>query len=264
MKNRRSLKIIFCFIFLSFLVYNDYIVQLYLFLLLKQEKNKFLIEVDISSSKKGNRGPSKFVRGIKEILPYNINNCTFIPLNNIFLINKINRANYFFLPYSQITESIYDNLVKNNMINKILIGPCFVPCFWNSFPDNNIWKERRFSEILKNVKGVVVHSNRVKDYLAQKSNVSEDLITKFKIVRPCTNLKPKNINSFKNRSNDIIFFEKFADLNRKIQADKLLEFFKHSSLKVETLVYGNYTESQMMNLANNSKFIIIKREVRSC
>jgi hypothetical protein len=92
MRNRHSLKIIFCFILLSFLIYNDYIVKLYLILSLKQEKNKYLIEVDISGSKKGNRGPSKFVRGIKEILPYNINNCTFIPLiyytipNNAFYL----------------------------------------------------------------------------------------------------------------------------------------------------------------------------------
>ena len=70
MRNLYSLKIIFCFIILSFLLY-DYIVKLYLILSLKQEKNKYLIGVDISGSKKGNRGPSKFVRGIKEILPYN-------------------------------------------------------------------------------------------------------------------------------------------------------------------------------------------------
>ena len=92
MRNLYSLKIIFCFIILSFLLYNDYIVKLYLILTLKQEKNNYLIEVDISGSKKGNRGPSKFVRGIKEILPYNINNCTFIPLihytspNNVFYL----------------------------------------------------------------------------------------------------------------------------------------------------------------------------------
>ena len=102
----------------------------------------------------------------------------------------------------------------------------------------------------------MVHSNRVRDYLAKKSNISQDIITQFKIVRPCTNLKPKNINSFKNRSIDIILFKKFAELNRTKQADKLLELFKYSSLKIESLVYGYYNESQMMNLANNSKFII--------
>ena len=174
----------------------------------------------------------------------------------MLLIDKTNKADYFYLPFSPKTESFYNKLVNIKIINKILIGPCFVPKYWNRFPINKIQKERRFSEILKKVKGIVVHSNRVRDYLAKKSNISQDIITQFKIVRPCTNLKPKNINSFKNRSIDIILFKKFAELNRTKQADKLLELFKYSSLKIESLVYGYYNESQMMNLANNSKFII--------
>ena len=76
------------------------------------------------------------------------------------------------------------------------MGPVFVPLLWNNFPDNNIWKERRFSQILNNVKGIVVHSNRVRDYLTKKSNISQDIIKKFKISRPCTNLKPESISLF--------------------------------------------------------------------
>ena len=70
-------------------------------------------------------------------------------------------------------------------------------------------------------------------------------------------MKPKIINSFKNRANDIIFFEKFADLNRTKQAYQLLDLFNNSSIKIEKLVYGNYNESQMIQLANNSKYIIV-------
>ena len=173
------------------------------------------------------------------------------------ILNKRNGDNYFFLPFSEITESFYDNLVNNNKTNKIFIGPVFVPILWNNFPDNNIWKERRFYEIINNFKGIVVHSNRVRDYLSKKSNISQDIIKKFKIARPCTDLKPKIINSFKNRANDIIFFEKFADLNRTKQAYQLLDLFNNSSIKIEKLVYGNYNESQMIQLANNSKYIIV-------
>ena len=98
------------------------------------------------------------------------------------------------------------------------MGPAFVPILWKNFPNNNIWKERRFSEILKDVKGIVVHSNRVRDHLAKKSNISQYFFKKFIIARPCTNLKPKFVNSFQNRSIDILFFEKFVDLNRTKQA----------------------------------------------
>ena len=162
---------------------------------------------------------------------------------------------YFFFPFPQITESSYDNLAKKNKTKKILLGPIFVPIFWNNFPDNNIWCERRFSEILNNVKGIVVHSNRIRDYLAQKLNTSKNYINKFKIVRPCTNLKPKYINSFNERTNDIIFFEKYADINRTKQAHQLLDLFKNTKLKIERLVYGYYTEKQMKDLAKISKYI---------
>ena len=36
----------------------------------------------------------------------------------------------------------------------------------------------------------------------------------------------------------------------------MLELFKNSSLKIETLKYGNYSKIIMINLASNSKFII--------
>ena len=45
-------------------------------------------------------------------------------------------------------------------------------------------------------------------------------------------------------------------MNRSKQAYQLLELFRHSKTKIERLVYGNYTESQMIHLASNSKFII--------
>ena len=256
MRNKKTIKIFSCFIIIGFFFFDDYLVMLNLFLFLKHKKNKILVKVDITGSKKGKSGPSKFVRGINEILPYYSDKCTFIPLRNIYFINKRNEADYFFLPFSQITELFYENLVHVNKTNKILLGPVFVPILWNNFPDNNVWKERRFSEILNNVKGIVVHSNRVRDYLAEKSNISHNIFKKFKIARPCTNLKPKKINSFKNRVNDIIFFEKYGDLNRTKQAFKLLELFRFTSIKIERLVYGSYTENQMRYLANNSKFII--------
>jgi hypothetical protein len=46
-----------------------------------------------------------------------------------------------------------------------------VPIFWRGFPNKKIWKERRFSEILKQVKGIAVHSKRVRNYLSKRSNM---------------------------------------------------------------------------------------------
>ena len=135
------------------------------------------------------------------------------------------------------------------------MGPCFVPTLWCSFPRKNIWYESRFREVLNAVKGVVVHSYRVRNHLIGKSNTS-DMKNKFKIVRACTNLKPENIKNFKDREIDIILFEKYEDLNRAKQGAQLFDLFNNSSLKVVRLKYRNYTKKQMMALSENSKFII--------
>ena len=84
------------------------------------------------------------------------------------------------------------------------MGPIFVPDIWGLFPNKNIWKEKRFSEILRQVKGIVVHSKRVRNYLSIKSN-SKNLIKKYKIMRPCTNINPKNVMPFIERK---IFFKR--------------------------------------------------------
>ena len=104
------------------------------------------------------------------------------------------------------------------------MGPCFVPTLWCSFPRKKIWYESRFREVLNAVKGVVVHSYRVRNHLIGKSNTS-DMKTKFQIVRACTNLKPENIKSFKDREIDIILFEKYEDLNRAKQGAQLFDLF---------------------------------------
>ena len=105
------------------------------------------------------------------------------------------------------------------------------------------------------IKGVVVHSDRVKKHLSHSSNTT-DIISKFKIVRPCTNLSPKKLKNFENRTIDILFFEKYADLNRQNQATQIINLFKNTTIKINKLIYGNYSKEEMKKLANNSKFII--------
>ena len=91
--------------------------------------------------------------------------------------------------------------------------------------------------------------------MAKRSNNLINL-NKFKIVRPCSNLSPKIVKNFINRKIDIIFFEKYADLNRKKQGSLLFNLLKNSTKKVISIKYGNYTKQIMNKIANNSKFII--------
>lgn len=56
------------------------------------------------------------------------------------------------------------------------------------------------------------------------------MIKKLKIIRPWQIYK----HIF------IIFFEKYGDLDHSMQGSHLLELFKNSSLKMQSLKYGNY------------------------
>lgn len=215
---------------------------------------RFLIEIDIYTDN-GGRGPDKFIEGLNEILPYYTNNCSFFPSLYINLINESNISDFFYFPFPRFDEKIYNDCIKINKVNKLILGPIFVPNMWNNFPDKDIWKEKRFQEIIKEVKGIGVHSNRVKEYLSHKSNTT-NLLKKYIIIRPCTNLIPKYIKPFKNRKFDILFFEKYQDLDRRKQGNELLKLFQNYSKKIIRIEYGFYTKKLIQKLANNCKFII--------
>ena len=82
------------------------------------------------------------------------------------------------------------------------MGPIFVPKKWFFFPDKKYWIEGQFQYLYNQVKGIAVHSKRVKDHLSNRANITEDL-DKFIIMRPCTNIKPIKIKSFIEREIDI-------------------------------------------------------------
>ena len=120
-----------------------------------------------------------------------------------------------------------------------------------TFPNPMFYYERQFKNILGIIKGVVVHSKILRDYMVLKTNTS-DMINKYKILRPCTNLKPKNIKKFNNRSIDILFFEKYKIVKK--QASFLIEIFRNYTNKnIVHITYGNYKRKDMEILANNSK-----------
>ena len=217
-------------------------------------KKPFIIEVDISGNE-GERGPSKFIRGLKDILPYNNSKCFFISSEHITPSKGSDKSDFFFIPSSRFSKQVYNKWITQKKASKLILGPIFVPILWDLFPNKEIWYERDFSQIIRTVKGIGVHSNRVRNYLSQRSNTI-DMIKKFIIIRPCTNIMPTNIKSFNERKIDILFFEKYADINHSLQATELLELFKNSSKKIEKMIYGNYTKNIMEKLANNSKFII--------
>ena len=210
-----------------------------------------IIEVNLTGSR--NRcGPGNFIRGINQVLPFTWRNCSFITSQNI---NNYIKPDFFFYPFPQFSENNYQQFIKTNSINKFILGPIFVPKRWNSFPKKSLWVEMNFPVILNLSKGIAVHSERVRDYIANKTNTS-NYINKFKIIRPCTNLKPNTVKSFEDRKIDILFFEKYSDLNREKQGKELLNLFKNTSKNIVPIRYGSYNKTFINEVANDSKFII--------
>ena len=219
-------------------------------------KKKIKIEIDVSYSGKGNRGPGIFIKGIKDILPYNTSNCSFIESKDIHLDNGKNKYDFLYVPIARFNETYFKKWINIREANKLILGPIFVPNTWMAFPNQKIWYENKFKNILRILKGIALHSIQLRNHLALKSNTT-DMINKYKIIRACTNLKPKYIKPFNNRNIDILFFEKYTRLERSRQATQLIDIFRNFSHKnIVKLIYGKYKKKEMEILANNSKFII--------
>ena len=188
-------------------------------------------------------------------MPYETKKCRFIPSKSITPINGKNKSDYFYLPFPCLAESVYEEWNKINRSKSLLLGPYFVPNLWSYFPYKGFWNEKRFKEILKTIKGLIVHSKRIGKYLSSKSNTT-DLLHKYKFLRPCTNLIPKYIKNFESRTIDIIYFEKIDDMDKIKQSKQLFKYFINANLTVERIIFGEFTNKRIMNLANNTKFII--------
>lgn len=246
-----------CFYFILFIIIIIISIFIYQILFIYNKK-QLLIEVDISKSFFDGEGPIEIVKSLRDVLPYETKQCKFILSKSITPINGKNKSDYFYLPFPCLAESVYDEWNRINRSKSLLLGPYFVPNLWNYFPYQNFWNERRFKEILKTIKGVVVHSKRIRNHLSIRSNTT-DLLRKYKFLRPCTNIMPKYVKTFENREIDILYFENFNDLDKRKQSKLLFKYFNRTDLTIKRInygKYGNYNKTRMMKLANNTKFII--------
>jgi len=232
--------LIFLFSYYYFMEYN-----------LKQ----ILIEVDISRANFHGHGPIQLQKAISKVLPYETRHCKFIPANGIYITNLPKKINYFYLSYPQISEKDFNESLINNMAKNLLLGPSFAPSNMKKFPNHRLWPERRFREVLESIKAFVVHSIRIRDFMASKSN-NNDLINKFIILRPCTYVMPKDIKPFNERNIDIILFEKYADSYHGNQGVQLFNLLKSTNKTIQIIRYGYFRKNHLLSLANNSKFVI--------
>ena len=113
---KKSYYLILIFIIILINEYVNYKSFIYI-LFNKIKKGKLLIEVDVSGSK-GKRGPSIFIKGLKDILPYNTSNCFFIASNNNYPISRENKTNFFFFQLDGLAKKfIINGFMKKQLVN---------------------------------------------------------------------------------------------------------------------------------------------------
>ena len=128
-------------------------------------------------------------------MPYNSGYCNFISSKTIYPLRRNTKSDYYYFPFPQIDELIYNKWLKIKKANKLILGPNFIPFSWKRFPIEDIWQERRFSEILKQIKGIAVHSERVRNHLIYRTNTS-NLIKNSKLYVLVLIQIPKILNPF--------------------------------------------------------------------
>ena len=256
-KKKYSYKKFFYEIEIYQIIKSFYIILLLvlLFLIKIFRKKKILVGVDVSKANSYGGGPIQLCRGISRALPYENKDCKFIPLKEINFFNLNKHFNYYYISYPFIKQMHFEKLRENNMVQTLLLGPNYVPVNWKHFPQKKYYREKNFREILLSIKALVVHSQRVRDHLAKKSNTT-DLFHKFIFLRACTYSKPNETLSFQERNIDIILYEKYADFNHADQAKDLFNLFKEKNKTIEKLHSGFYRRSHLKNLASKSKFVI--------
>ena len=143
-----------------------------------------------------------------------------------------------------------------------IFGPIGVPSNWVKFPQKNYCLERNWKRTLSMMGHYVVHSNRVRKHLLSKSETFSEH-HKYSIMRACTNIQFSSLKPFKKRLYDILYYEKYADLDRKSDGLRLFEMFVKANYTVKRLSYfgrvdgaSGYNFSSLIDYANNSKFVV--------
>lgn len=231
--------------------------------------NFHLIQIGIDFNYKfetSRNGPGALMRGLLDSAKTFQGKCSFKKwsLNYSQIEHNINQIQFYYIPDGTGFCKNAPRIAKKDpekLLNTIY-GPFNVPLIWNQFPSREFCTERKFSRSLDMMGLYIVHSTRVRDYLAQKSRTTNKL-QKYGIMQACTNLKPPEIKPFNQRRYDIILYEKYADLNRELDGQTLYKLILKANFTVLRLSYNGgvknasgYNYSSLIQIAKNTKFII--------
>lgn len=257
--------ILFFIIFYSFFDFfpKDYYILKLSFVL----RNKIIVHFFIDPNQLFNKhGPGALLRGLIEASKTFKGKCDFKKWSlNYTEIEHNTDQNHFFYIFNGIGFCENMPSISSKHPDKVfntLFGPIMAPLKWNQFPQANNCFEKNFSKSLQMMGAYIVHSKRVRDHLILKSGAFH-ANNKFGIMRACSNFFPTSIKPFGERKWDIIFYEKYADVNKFIDAQHLIKLLVNANMSIKRISYYGgiknsigYNSSIIKQIANNSKFVI--------
>lgn len=221
----------------------------------KKRIKDILVYMDLQTLEKG--GPGAFARSLaKNSLFYN-GKCDFFikDLDEKEITSNCLPNVYYYIQSIQ-KQSFFSSSEKNYCGN-IIFGPNIIPVNWFSFPNKSIEYEKNWRYYLKKMRGYIVHSKRVFYHISKRSKTA-DMKEKYIFFPTCADKPVTPIKSFKKRKYDILFYEKYADVDYMQNGTVLIELLK-KKYKIKRISYINgkyYNKNKLLNFANNSRFLI--------
>lgn len=170
-------------------------------------------------------------------------------------MKKVIKNKYTFI-WLQRSSYIYlvRNHSNNELFSRVIYGPNVTPLRWYTSLNNTY--EQFWCKVMSNIYGYISHSNRVK-YQIMKNTKCNLYNYKYFILRPCIqlNLDINKIKNYNERIIDFLIYTKFSDENRKLEEKILISYLK-KNYTIEVVKYGNHTKESLLNLSNNSKYVI--------
>lgn len=254
-----------------------YMIIHFIFILIKYYHNvyfsvqfvsRIIIKIDIDPFPKFklSGGPGSLLIGLNQSAKHFKGKCIFEtgPINYRQIEENNDKKYFLYFPNPYFFCKHIPQMYKRNpeKLNNVFFGPFLVPMGWYSFPKKRYCAERHFSQTLDMSGSVIVHSDRVRDHLVNKSG-TENKKHKIGIMRACSNVIPNGIKSFKNRKFDILLYEKYSDLDRRKDGELLFNLLMNKSFSIKRLSYKGtvdgapgYNYSSLKKIANNTRFII--------
>lgn len=85
------------------------------------------------------------------------------------------RAIWCFMPACSAAPVLVHGVLQVGCMQRTCVaGPIIAPCLWSAFPNPGCVLEATWSQFIARIRAYVVHTSRVAEHLAERSNTTMD------------------------------------------------------------------------------------------